>query len=68
MDRIPEELKISLASARVNARLTQREVAEKLGVSNVTIVNWENGRSSPNIVQANILYDLYRRPKDSIIF
>lgn len=33
--------KISLEAARVNAGLTQKELAEKLGVSNTTIVNWE---------------------------
>lgn len=31
--------KISLEAARVNAGLTQKELAEKLGVSNTTIVN-----------------------------
>ena len=34
--------KISMAAARVNAKLTQSEVAEIMKVSKQTIVNWEN--------------------------
>lgn len=36
--------KISLRAARVNADLTRREIADKMGVSVKTIENWENGR------------------------
>lgn len=35
---------ISLAAARVNAGFTQQELADKMGVSNVTIVSWEKGK------------------------
>ena len=42
-------VKISLAAARVNAELTQKELAEKCGVSESTIINWENGKSLPNV-------------------
>ena len=38
---IPENLKISLAAARVNAGLSQAEVADKLHVSNRTVISWE---------------------------
>lgn len=37
--------KITLQAARVNAGLTQEELAEKMGVSRVTVINWENGKS-----------------------
>lgn len=40
-------MKISLKAARVNANLTQQEVAEKLGVSKHTVINWENGKTHP---------------------
>lgn len=68
MKEIPENLKISLASARVNVGLTQSEVAEKMHVSNRTVVSWEKGETSPTVTQADVLYDLFKRPKDSIKF
>ncbi len=40
-------MKISLRAARVNADLTQQEVADKIGVSKHTIINWERGRTKP---------------------
>ena len=40
-------MKISLKAARVNANLTQQEVADKIGVSKHTIINWERGRTKP---------------------
>lgn len=68
MYNCPEELKISLAAARVNVELTQDDVAKELGVSKATVIAWEKGRSYPNIAQADKLYSLYKRPVDSIIF
>lgn len=38
--------KISVEAARVNAKLTQEELAEKMGVSRKTICNWESGKKS----------------------
>lgn len=35
---------ISLEAARVNANLTQAEVAEKLEVSRNTVIAWERGK------------------------
>lgn len=39
------EIQISLAAARVNAGMTQEEVAKKMGISKQTIINWEKGVS-----------------------
>lgn len=41
--------KISLEAVRVNARKTQKEWAELLGVSNATVVNWEKGNTEPSL-------------------
>ena len=43
--------KISLEAVRVNAKMTQKEWASKLGVSNSTVVNWEKGNTEPSLSQ-----------------
>lgn len=55
---------ITLAAARVNAGLTQKEVAERLHVSNKSIVNWENGNVSPSFATLVTLADMYNVPVD----
>ena len=37
--------KITLKAARVNANLTQAEMAEKMGVSRDSVAKWETGRA-----------------------
>lgn len=37
-------IKISQKAARVNAELTQQQVANMMGVQKATILNWEKGR------------------------
>ena len=37
--------KISLEAVRVNAGMSQKEWAKKLGVSNNTVINWEKHRA-----------------------
>ena len=58
--------KISMAAARVNAKLTQSEVAEKMQVSKQTIVNWENGKIIPGPAQFAMFCDICEAPKDAI--
>ena len=38
-------VKITMEAARVNAGLTQQELADKMGVSRSTVINVENGYS-----------------------
>ncbi|MFN8658890.1 MAG: helix-turn-helix domain-containing protein, partial [Candidatus Obscuribacterales bacterium] len=47
-----------LRLARIQAGLSQLEVAEKVRVSQGTISNWENDRSSPDLGEANQLEKL----------
>lgn len=61
-----EKIQISLAAARVNAKLTQTEVANKLGVSKQTIINWEKGRIIPRIPEIETLARVYNIPQDNI--
>lgn len=61
-----EGFRISLAAARVNANLTQDEVANKLHVGKQTIVSWEKGETEPKVSQAMALSKLYNMPLNYI--
>ena len=61
-----ENLQISLAAARVNAGMTQEDVAREMHVSKQTIVNWEKGKVMPNFATLNTLSSLYKIPADNI--
>ncbi len=61
-----EIIRISLAAARVNACMTQQEVAEKMHVGKQTVVNWEKGNTEPKTSQIRLLSDLYKIPIDNI--
>lgn len=58
--------KISLAAARVNAKLRQEDVAKSLGVSKLTIINWEKGKTTPSIANFEKLAEIYNIPMDYI--
>lgn len=62
------DFKISLAAARVNADMTQGDVAKALNVTPNTVVNWEKGRSEPTAAQAVALGELFKLPLDRINF
>lgn len=63
-----EQMKpMSLAAARVDARLTQEDVAKALKVAKNTIVAWEKGTTEPKVSQMKELCKLYGRPVDDII-
>lgn len=61
-----EKIRISLAAARVNANLTQEDVAKALHVAKNTIVAWEKGENEPKVTQAMALSKLYKMPLDNI--
>lgn len=61
-------LKISLKAARVNAGLSQKDVAKRLGISNKTLSSWENGDTFPSAKHINGLCGLYNVVYDDIIF
>ena len=58
--------KISLEAVRVNAKMTQKEGASKLGVSNSTVVNWEKGNTEPSLSQLREMSRLSGVPMDFI--
>lgn len=59
-------LQISLAAARVNAGMTQKDVAHEMHISKQTVVNWEKGNSEPTISQSRRLSELYKMPLTNI--
>ena len=58
--------KISLEAVRVNAGMTQKEWAKNLGVSNVTVVNWEKGNTEPSLSVLRRMCELSGIPMDFI--
>lgn len=59
-------IQISLAAARVNAKLTQEEVANKMKIGKRTIINWEKGVVMPSFSDLSMLSDIYGIPVDNI--
>ena len=60
--------KISLKAARVDANLTLAEVVKKVKIGKNTLINYEKGRTYPDIETAKRLASLYDRPIDDIKF
>lgn len=58
--------KISLETVRVNAGMSQKEWAKKLGVSNNTVINWEKGNTEPTLSQVREMSLLSGIPMDFI--
>lgn len=62
------EIQISLEAARVNAELTQAEIAEIMNVDRSTIRRWERGEKVPNYDETKKLAAVYGLPLDNIFF
>lgn len=59
-------MKISIKAARVNADMTQDDVAKAIGKSKQTIVNWERGTTSIKYNDMVALSELYQIPLDNL--
>ncbi len=62
------KIQITQKAARVNAGMTQKEVASQLGISNQTVIKWEK---TPGVIPGERMAQLasiYGLPVDSIIF
>ena len=57
-----------MAAARVNAGLTQKQVCEALNISKTTLINYEKGRTFPNMQDGEKFAELYKIPLGSINF
>ena len=65
MQSIP---RVSLKAARVNANLTQKEAAKRLGICLSTLQNYESGTTVPDWNMVKRIVDVYGRPADCIFF
>lgn len=61
-----DTLKITLAAARVNAKMTQADTAKAMQVSKNTICNWESGKKDPKPAEMYMLSHLYGIPVENI--
>lgn len=59
---------ITLKAARVNAGLTQKEAAEKLGIALDTLINYEAGRTFPAVPTIQKIESLYHVSYNDINF
>lgn len=66
MNVLTDGMRISLAAARVNAKMNQREMAEYIGVDTSTITNWEKGKSEPTTSQLRKISEVSGIPMDFI--
>ena len=58
--------RITMAAARVNAGLTQADIAEQMHVSRNTIHLWETGKVIPGTAQFEMFARLCSRPPEKI--
>ncbi len=58
---------MSLKDARKKNKLTQKEVAQKIGTSRVTVSRWECGVINPKLKNIKKLSKLYNCTADELI-
>lgn len=55
-----------IISERKKCKLSQEDLAEKLGITRQTISNWELNETSPDLKQASKLYDIFNISLDEL--
>lgn len=61
-------MQITLKAARVNAGFTQGEAAKRLGTNVQSLVDYEAGRTMPNVDMVKKMIELYCVPFDCLNF
>ena len=67
MNDARKNLSANLRYLRNKQKLTQEEVAERIGVTRQAVAKWENGDSLPDIVNCQALADLYDVSLDDLV-
>ena len=60
--------KISIKAARVNKGMSQKVAANRIGVSNKTLGNWENGVTFPPVDKIPLICEVYGVPFNLLNF
>lgn len=60
-------MKLTLKGARVNAGFTQKQVADKVDVSEVTVINWELGKNKIPAIKLKELSCIYKLKMDDFL-
>ena len=61
------QTEITLKAARINSGLDQKEFATFIGVSNLTVSNWELGKTEPNLTQLKKISEVSGIPIDFLV-
>ena len=61
-------MSMTLKAARVNAGLTQKEAAKKLGISANTLCSYERGKLYPNVCVIKRIEQVYNVSYNDLIF
>lgn len=61
------QTEITLKAARINSGLDQKEFAKFIGVSNLTVSNWELGKTEPNLTQLKKISEVSGIPIDFLV-
>lgn len=59
MNNTKNNIAVNLKHLRTKIRLSQDEVAEKIGVTRQAVAKWENGDSLPDIINCEALANLF---------
>lgn len=65
---IAAPFKITLKASRVNANLTLKQAAEKIGVSVATLHKWEHDSSSIKVTNIRKIEEVYNISSEHIFF
>lgn len=61
-------MKYTLKAIRINNGFTQNEAAKKLGISLSALINYENGKTLPNVAVIKKMEKVYNTTYDEIEF
>lgn len=59
-------MQVSFKAMRINAKMPQQDVANKLGITVKTLQNWEKNVSAPDAIQFAHLCAIYNCSRDDI--